>query len=128
MPGPTNNGSACDLIRAIVRGECEFTRLAKFGVRVGRYDDFWEIDNSQNIFAEVTAKDVAQGLARFKDNPEGLRVWAGFVLAGSSLIGLDSLTSRPDGDKIVDALWDAAFDGHLSLETEALTESILADD
>jgi hypothetical protein len=86
---------------------------------------------SLNVRSPITVApmpiDIASGLLVYKESPEQLRQWAGFVLGASEIIDLQPLENWPEGDEILSALWDASFEGRLTEEAvrvaTALTES-----
>lgn len=125
MVSPTDE-RAREIIRAIVRGECERSELTPLGIKVSRYDDIWEIDNPKGIFVEVPVEDLARGLIAYKDNPTLLQPWAALVLSGSSFIGLESLNLRTDGDELLGALWDAAYECRYSEKAFLIASDILS--
>lgn len=120
----SRNANVADTIRAVARGEREFGELRHFGITISRYDDLWEIDNPDRAFSEVSAQDIAHGLARWKNDPSKLQLWASFILSSSSLIGIESLQN--EHHKLLDALWDAAFESRISDETQSCIDTIFS--
>lgn len=59
---------------------------------------------------EASLKDVSQGLLSSWRRPDRLRSWAGIILAGSSFLELsEEFETTPEGDILLNSLWDAAF-------------------
>src|SRR3954470_6530331 len=112
-----------DRIREIVRGQRAISDLAQIGISFSRYDEICEVDNPKNLFVEVSAEDIAEGLMHFQHDAVGLQKWGTFMLGSSSFIGLDSLVNQPAGEEIIEALWDAAFEGQLPDRAIALAQA-----
>jgi hypothetical protein len=102
--------TASSEIRAFVRGELGRKDLERLGIEIKEIEDGYEFTNHQDIVAEVSLQDVAQGLLRFRYDLEALRTWAGLVVAGSSFIEFGpDFEGCPDGEALLDALWNAWF-------------------
>ena len=57
--------------------------------------------------------DIASGLLAYRHDPERLRAWASFALTASEVVDLRPLELWPEGDELLNALWDASFDGRI---------------
>lgn len=111
-----------DLILKVVRGEKPLADLKAAGVSLR----FRKLDHRSreinvkphyeaSLVVSPTAVDLAKGLLSYQGRPKDLQDWGSFVL-GADLIELEPLESDPDGDIILNAVWDAGFEGRLSHE------------
>jgi hypothetical protein len=66
-------------------------------------------------------EDVARGLPLHAHDASALQEWASDVLAGSDDLDLDS----PDGDLLLNALWDASFEARITDEALALARRLV---
>src|SRR6185295_19077949 len=110
----TPDNSVDSLIPAVVRGERPIRDLTKLGIRVRLYDEVCEIDNPQLISVKVAPADLAHGFLRLQHDPTELRRWATIILSGSSFLDLELLEEHPDGETLLDGLWDASFNGRIT--------------
>ncbi len=100
-------------ILAIIRGDVPISRLDEIGIHISqRGDDFaFELREDHPLPAVAPrAVDIAQGLLKYRDNPEDLQQWGRFMMM-SSAVDLGSLEEHPRGDMLLNALWDASFEG-----------------
>jgi hypothetical protein len=109
-----------DLILEVVRGERPLADLKAAGVSLR----FRKLDRRSreinlkphydaSLVVSPTAVDLAKGLLSYQGRPKDLKNWGSFVL-GADFIELEPLESDPDGDVILNAVWDAGFEGRLS--------------
>jgi hypothetical protein len=113
-------------IRAFVRGELGRQDLEKLGIEIREIEGGYEFANHQHIVAKVSLRDVAQGLLRFRYDPEAMRYWAGLVVAGSSFIEFGpDFEELPDGEVLLDALWDAWFRQDIAEDAFVRAECLL---
>ena len=122
-----------ELVFAVVRGQLPLSALGEAGVHFEI--DGMEPGEERRIKLNVKVPfivapkpiDIAQGLLAYRQRPDQLRDWAGFVLGASELIDLEPLDEWPKGDQLLNGLWDASFEGEVKPETmqvaEALAES-----
>lgn len=61
--------------------------------------------------------DIAMGLLAYRQLLEQLRDWAAFVLGASELVDPGPLDEWPEGDQLLNGLWDASFEGEIKPET-----------
>ena len=112
-----------ELVFAVVRGQLPLSVLRDAGV------DFeisgTEPGEERRIELRVKAPfvvvpkpiDLAMGLLAYQQRPDQLRDWAAFVLGASELIDLGPLDDWPEGDQLLNGLWDASFEGNVKPET-----------
>ena len=122
-----------ELVLAVVRGQLPLQTLEDAGVRleVDEEESGQERRISLNVKVPFTVAakplDIASGLLAYQRKPEQLRAWAAFVLGASEIIDLGPLDSWPEGDQLLNGLWDASFEGEVKPETlrvaAALAES-----
>jgi hypothetical protein len=113
-------------VRAFVRGELGQKDLENLGIEIKEIKDGYEFRNPRNILVKVSLQDVAEGLLRFRHDPEALRAWAGLVVAGSSFIELDSdFEDNPEGEVLLDCLWNAWFRQDIAEDKFAMAERLL---
>jgi hypothetical protein len=122
----SNRKTASSEIRAFVRGELGREDVERLGIEIKEIEDGYEFTNPQNIVAKVSLQDVAQGLLRFRYDLEALRTWAGLVVAGSSFIDLDpDFEDCPNGEVLLDALWNAWFRQDIAEDAFVVAERLL---
>lgn len=114
-----------NLIRAIVRGERDWTDLSGLGIAILPIEGGFEILNNDQVRGTVDASDVAAGMVQLSTNPSRLRDWASVLLAGSSFVDLD-LESHADGDALLQTLWDLSFGKPFTAQALALASRIAA--
>lgn len=103
---------ATQLLR-VVRGEFRWTELqAGLAEKRGSLEWFFPPANFPPIMP--TPRDVARGIKTLATHPKELSEWASFVLAASPLLSLEKLEGSPEGEFLLEALWDIA--GGVSLE------------
>jgi hypothetical protein len=100
------------VILAVIKGEMPLSALTDVGIQV-----HWE-DGSYKLVSEImpvvitpTASDLASGLLTYRASPAELRLWAFFLLAESGGVDLVEVESHPQGDLLINALWDASYNG-----------------
>lgn len=108
---PASDGT--NVIRAIVRGERDWTDLTALGIAVLPFEDGFEILNNDLVRGTVSASDVAVGMLRLSTDPIRLRHWAALLLAGSSFVDLD-VEGHANGDALLETLWDLSFGAPLT--------------
>lgn len=97
-----------DVILEVVRGERPWRELATVGIRITFDGNATHAENQRKVVAVARPADVAKGLIAHEANPLELQEWARVMLAGVSFLDLD-LEDQPDGDILLDALWNARF-------------------
>lgn len=108
--------NALDLILAFVRGEESWGVLEKAGIFIEIKNDGYEIANPWQLIAKIHLRDMAQGLLAYHLASERMQQWASIILAGSSFLDLEEFELSPEGDVLLNALWDAAFGEEVSQE------------
>lgn len=115
-----------EAILSFVRGGCSWKSLERAGIYISLKDDGYEIDNPWRIVAKAYPRDLAQGLLVYRQTPDQLRRWAGIILAGSSFLGLsEDFETTPEGETLLNALWDAAFEDQVSPEAMSVAEGLV---
>ena len=76
------------------------------------------------VSVDLQPIDLAFGLLEYKDNPEKLREWATFIMSASEVIDLTFLESWPEGEELLEALWDASFEGRLKDATVRVASAL----
>lgn len=108
-----------EIVRVVVQGKLPVSALEDAGVTFEVQQDQpggdrrIKLQLKSPLHVELRPVDIALGLLAHKNHPEALREWASFVLSASEIIDLTSLESWPEGDELLNALWDASFEGHL---------------
>ncbi len=117
MTGNSRNGEdlSREVIRAVVRGKLPISALHDAGVSM----DVQENESGKErrikvalrapVSVDLRPVDLALGLLEYNDNPEKLREWATFIMSASEVIDLTFLESWPEGEELLEALWDASF-------------------
>lgn len=108
-----------EVIRAVVRGQLPMSALEDAGVSINVQEN--ESGNERRIkvglrtplSVDLQPVDLALGLLEYKDHPAKLREWATFIMSASEIIDLTFLESWPEGEELLEALWDASFDGRV---------------
>lgn len=102
------NSDASGVILDFVRGARSWADLETLGARIAFSDDGCSIDGTLYV-VRPSLRDIAQGLAHHAAGPaHHLQRWAQVVLAGSGFLDLADLESDPDGEEILNAIWDAS--------------------
>ena len=105
------------LIRAVVRGQLPMSALEGAGVSVSVQEDEAakkrriKVGLRTPISVDLEPVDLALGLLEYKDNPPKLQEWATFIMSASEIIDLTFLESWPEGEELLEGLWDASFEG-----------------
>lgn len=120
-----------ELILDAVRGRIPWSVLEKFGITMDIRgvlpNRIYHIDNPRRLVAVAEMKDIAEGLLKFCDSPRVVAEWASIVLAGSTFIDFaDEVEMHPYGDEIIDALWDAAFEGKVTPRSIEIAKEIMS--
>lgn len=96
------------LLRSFVRGETQWDGLAILNVRLSFDSDGLHLEEPADApVYEATAGDVATGLVSHWAVGTSLQEWARVLLA-TGMIDLGRLEDHPDGEVLLEALWDAA--------------------
>jgi hypothetical protein len=113
-----------EFVLKVVRGERPLSDLKTAGVSL-QFRKIDEESRSREIIVSPSGDsaftiapavaDLAKGLLFYKGRPKELRDWGSFVL-GADLLDLEPLESEPQGDLILNGVWDASFEGEFSQE------------
>ena len=117
---------AARMILEIVRGERPLKDLRAAGIIVMLRGDKYEMENPDQVVATVSAADVARGLLAYSARPTEIGAWASTLVAGSSFLDWPELETHPDGDLLLDALWDASFSKPVAREALEAARRIAA--
>ncbi|HZS15952.1 MAG TPA: hypothetical protein VFC09_15265 [Candidatus Dormibacteraeota bacterium] len=100
-----------DLGLEIIRGDRPLSDVSRLGVTVSRTPLFFEIDAPRRADTVLpTVDDVATGFLAHMSDGDELREWAAVVI-GARFIDLIALESDPDGEPIIEGLWDVSSGG-----------------
>ena len=98
----------------VIRGELPLRELREIGIEIDSEDESLELHSGKlNLEVAPTVLDIALGLVRYGSNVldrDDLRKWSFFLLAESGVIDLGKVESDPDGELLLNALWDASFE------------------
>jgi hypothetical protein len=113
-----------DTIFAIVRGERPLSMLPELGVEIVKEEGKLKLkSNPSELVVKPTASDIARGLITYRLNRDDLMIWAFFVL-GASDINFEKVEQHPHGELLINALWDASFEGKIGLEALRIADSL----
>lgn len=113
------NGVREEIVRAVVQGKLPISALAEAGITFEVRQDQpggdrqIRVRSNAPLSLDLRPIDIAHGLLVYKEQPEALQEWATFLLSDLEITDLTPLESWPEGDELLNALWDASFDGHL---------------
>ena len=102
---PNIRGGACEILRAVVRGERPLDALTGVGVRLTFGDGGFRAEVPEWLGTEIPLADLARGLLSTSARGPELRKWAFTVLALDA--DFDEIDST-DGAALLDALWSAS--------------------
>ena len=115
-----------ETILEFVRGERPWNELQAVGIRIKLDGDRCEVENPRQIIAVANAHDLAQGLLKYLSDREKLRTWAFIVQAASVFVDLD-VEQHPNGEVLLDALWNAAHGNPVAEESVQAAEQLIDD-
>ena len=96
------------MLKSFVRGETEWQALTALGARLDFDLDGLHVEEPANApLYEASVIDVATGLLAKWKTQEAVQAWARVLLA-TSMIDLRCLEDHPDGEVLLEAVWDAA--------------------
>lgn len=107
------------IVSEIARGSRPWTDLELLGVRIRRDRNgmggptTYVIEDPQGVDLRTKVADVAEGLLRWQSSSRELSDWASAVLA---LFDFEEFEKHWAGDLLLDGLWDACFEGRISLD------------
>ena len=107
---------SADAILAIVRGEMPLSVLPELGIEIICCDGTFELRSGPpEVALKPSASDIACGILAHQHNRDTLRAWAFFIL-GESDIDLENVESHPQGEALIEALWEASSKGEVGLD------------
>lgn len=92
----------------VIRGEAGWQTLVAAGIDVRHNHDRWEFSANASNPVYPTIDDVSTGFINLWFKSEELVGWASFLLAAAPLISLDRLEASPEGQELLEALWDVS--------------------
>lgn len=121
---------SADLVLSVIRGDQPLSSLRDAGVSLRYHQADPEAKTRQIVVkqrnplsVQPTATDLARGLLQYKMCPRELRNWGTFILA-ADLVDLEPLESDPHGDEILNGIWEASFEGHVSDNVLTIAEQL----
>ncbi len=112
------------IVSEIARGLRPWTDLELLGLTLRRErhgmrgPTKYEVEGEQGADLRTRIVDVAEGVLRFHSSPRELSDWASAMLA---LLDFAQFEGDQEGGLLLDALWDACFEGKIS--PDALREA-----
>lgn len=97
------------LVIGFVRGDADPTELAQTGLQLELSESGVQLEEPPGVpVVTPSISDVASGfLAHWARGGESLAVWARVLLA-ANFIDLKDLEDHPNGELLLDAVWEAA--------------------
>ena len=100
-----------DLGLEIIRGDRPLSDVSRLGITVSVTPLFFELDAPRRPDAVLpTIDDVATGFLSHMSQRDELREWASVIL-GAEFIDLIALESDPDGEAIIEGMWEVSSGG-----------------
>jgi hypothetical protein len=115
-----------EIILGVVRGDLSLNVLSQIGIDIRVKEGFYELESGEfDISVRPTSSDVAKGILKYSSRSNNeLRKWAFFILGECGAIDLSAIESDPNGEVLIDALWDCSFQGVLGAEIAVLAKQI----
>jgi hypothetical protein len=103
-----------DLGLEIIRGERPLADMARLGITMSLTAAYFELDSPRGVDSVLPSiDDVASGFLAHLAHPGSLREWATVIL-GADFIDLIALESDPDGEAIIEGMWEVSSGGAVS--------------
>jgi hypothetical protein len=100
---------SAEIVRSFIRGDRPWQDLRLIGLSVSFMDDGCDCEGKGDVLVTPTIADIARGFLHHASAREvDLRRWASIILAASAVIDLAALEEHPDGETVLDALWEAS--------------------
>lgn len=100
-----------DLGLEIIRGDRPLSDVSRLGIHVSVTPLFFELDAPRRADSLLPSiDDVATGFLAHMSSAGELREWASVIL-GAEFIDLIALENDPDGDAIIEGLWEVSSGG-----------------
>lgn len=117
--------NAAGVALAVIRGERPLSALSEIGVQVSCQEDGCKLESKvTEVLVTPLAADLAQGLLTYRADSDELKLWAFFILAESGMVDLSEVESHPQGDALIEALWDASSFSYISEDAIKVAESL----
>jgi hypothetical protein len=114
-----------DLGLAIIRGDRPLSDVSRLGVSLSVTPLYFELDAPRGAEAVLPSlDDVASGFLAHMGRPEALREWAAVIL-GAEFIDLIAVEGDPDGEQIIEGMWDASSGAPLAPSVMRAIASVL---
>lgn len=113
------------ILLAVTRGDTPLNALRDIGIEIDLKDDgFYSFKSALEVEVTPTVADLATGILRYRSGKgDELRKWAFFLLAETA-IDFCNIESHSQGEVLINALWDASFEGGISSEVIEAAEMI----
>ena len=110
----------------VIRGEMPLVTLSDIGVQLSYQDGACRLDsNISGVIVTPMVNDLAQGLLTYRDDSDELRLWAFFILAESG-VDFAEVESHPQGELLIEALWDASSQGDIAEDVIKVAETLVS--
>lgn len=114
-----------DVVRAVIRRELPLSALEAVGIHLQVHSDIdrgderrFTIESASHVRIAPMPIDLATGLLASGNDSEEFKDWAAFLLSATEIIDLEPLENWPEGDQLLNGLWDASFEGVLTDDTK----------
>jgi len=114
------------VVLGVIRGEIPLSALADIGIQVHFEEGSGKL-TSEKIPVVVTPSvfDLASGLLAYRASPQEVKLWAFFLLAESGSVDMVKIESHPQGDLLINALWDASYEGKIPENAIKVSENLM---
>lgn len=103
-----------DLGLEIIRGDRPLSDVSRLGVSMSVTPLFFELDSPRRVDAVLPSiDDVATGFLVHLSDGGALREWASVIL-GADFIDLLAVESDPDGESMIEGMWEVSAGGAVS--------------
>lgn len=100
-----------DLGLEIIRGDRPLSEVSRLGVTMTANPLFFELNARRRADALLpTTDDVASGFLSHMSDSDELREWAAVIL-GADFIDLIALESDPEGESMIEGMWEVSSGG-----------------
>jgi hypothetical protein len=123
-PASIINNMNANAILAIIRGEMPLSVLPELGIEITCHEGNFKLRSSpSSVIVKPSISDIARGILAHQLNRSDLRAWAFFVL-GEADIDLEKIESDPQGEMLVEALWEASSTGEIRQEVLRIADNL----
>lgn len=110
---------------SVIRGELPLGALSGIGIEISCRENSCKLDSKViGVLVTPLITDLAQGFLTYQDSGKKLRLWAFFIL-GESAVDLSEVEAHPQGNALIEALWDASSSGEISSHTIKITKGLV---